>query len=580
MLPLPPARILTLATLLGVTLAATSPVRAAAPPSFAERVDVRLVNLEVFVTDAAGRAVEDLKPEDFRVFDDGRPVTLQSFAWIEGSKGGGGGAARPGADERGAGEAPVRVVVVLDEEHTRAPDRTALFRKLGETLGGRLPRGSQVTIWRYDGAMKVLLPFTGDRRELLAALDRAAATISSTQVNLDEDRLATLNALHDDAVNGPCLYGEGIARAYSEEKRDEVERTLRALDRLVATLEGLPGRKLVLYVSDGIPMRPGEEAWDTFLELCGGGLAASGRKEAKDVSAMSLDEQAMRPAPAALRLESLTFDTSKQWDSLAARASGQGVSLYTLVTAGPAAFDTSIQLDDVVGPSALVLAGAEKNRLDAMYFLAAETGGRVMYNGAGLDKALAGITEDLGFYLLGYPAPAPGDRRIRRLRVEVARPGARVRHRRSYALASDDQRASDKLLTRLYHGVGDNPLGLTLAAGPPGPKDPPGSARLQLTVPLRGLTLLPEAAAAPPLLHGMISVFVVARDAAGSVTPVRRRLLPLQLSTTDVEAGRQRTFRYEVEMPLGRGRNDVAVAVRDEVTGELSFAGESVSLQR
>jgi VWFA-related protein len=582
----PPSRMLASAAILIAMLAAAAGVRGSTPPSspsFAERVDVQLVNLEVFVTDAKGRPVTDLAAKDFRVFEDGRPVELQHFAWVDGGKAGTASPLSSSTGENAAPEAPVRVVVVLDEEHTRAQNRAALFSRLGEVLGERLPRGSQVMIWRYEHGMQVLLPFTGSRRDLLAALDRAARTISAGQINSDEDWNTTLSLLYLDATGrtgGPCIDGPSIARGYSEEKQAEVRRTIAALGRLVGTLDGLPGRKLVLYVSDGLPLRPGEEAWETYLELCGGRGASSGRKDAMDVSAMSPAAQAMRPDPEKERLEGLTFDTSKEWDTLAARANGEGVSLYSLVTRGPAAFTPAIQHDaPESGPSALILGGAEANRLDAAFLMASETGGRLIYNGAEVGKALAGIVDDLSFYLLGYPAPNPGDGRIRRLRVEVARSGVQVRHRRSYALKSDDQRASDKLLTRLYYDVGENTLGLKLTPKSAEPKDPARTTRLQVAVPLRGLTLV-SGSGAEQQLQGLITVYVVSRDAGGSATPVRRRLLTLHFPASEAASVRQRAFLYEVAMQLPKGNNDVAVAVRDEFTGEISFAGQAVRVPR
>ncbi|HEY6321658.1 MAG TPA: VWA domain-containing protein [Thermoanaerobaculia bacterium] len=592
-----PGRISISAAILGALLAAAAGTPAAARaaraaeaagapgggtpplPSFAERVDVRQVNLEVFVTDAQGRAVTDLTASDFRVFEDGSPVALQSFSWVDGGKGAAGRPA-PGSQAAGAAdETPVRAVVVLDEEHTRAPDRAALFARLGEVLAGRLPHGSQVTIWRYNGGMSVLLPFTGERHDILATLAKEAATFSARQIYADEDRLSTLAALHEDALAGPCLYGEQIARAYAERQRAEVLRDVDALGRLVGTLEGLAGRKLLLYVSDGIPLRPGEEAWATFLELCGGSGQQSGVKGAMDVGAMSPELKIQRPDPAKLRLEALTYDTSKEWEALTARANGQGLSLYSLVTGGPASLSSAIQ-NESSGPSAIVLGGEEDNRLDAVFFLAAETGGRLVYNGRDVEQALGGIVDDLSYYLLGYPAPDPTNGRIRRLRVEVARAGLRVRHRRTYALESEDQRASDRLLTRLYYDVGENPLGLKLTSKTAGPRERATTTRLQLTVPLSGLALLPASDAEPRQLQGRITVYLVSRDGEGNTSPVRRRVLPLRFPAAEAESVRQRTFLYEVAMQLRQGRNDLAVAVRDDVTGEISFAGQVVTMPR
>lgn len=581
--------------ILAAMLGSLAGARAATPPSFSERVDVHLVDLEVLATDGEGRPVTDLTAGDFRVLEDDRPVTLQSFAWIHGRQGRSGEPEAPSGQESAAAVPPVRVVVVLDEEHTKAVNRAALFARLGEALGDHLPRGSQVMIWRYDRGMQVLLPFTDDRRKLLATLDKIAATISARSINVDEDWLSTLSALNEDARGdlgkGFCLFGADIARNYAEQKRSEVRRTLGALGQLVGTLGGLPGRKLLLYVGDGVPLRPGAEAWDAYIELCTGQGAAAGVANAKAVDNMDPSDRIERPDPEKLKLESLTYDTSREWTGLAARANGQGVSVSSLITSAPGALTSAIQAD-WSRPSELVLGAAEANQLDAVFLMARETGGRLVYDGADVGRDLAGMAEDLGaYYLLAYPAPGPGSSRIRQLRVEVARPGVRLRYRRSYALRSDDQQASERLLTRLYYDVGENPLGLRLTSKPPGPKDPPKMVRVQIAVPLQGLMLVPgtgtgagsAAGAEPRQLQGMITVYVVSRDAAGSATPVRRRALPLRFPVARGDEGegvRQQAYVYEVAMQLPRGSNDIAVAVRDELTGEISFAGEKVSVAR
>ena len=48
-------------------------------PAFSEQVEVNVVNLEVFATDRNGQPVTDLKPEDFTVLEDGRPVPVTNF---------------------------------------------------------------------------------------------------------------------------------------------------------------------------------------------------------------------------------------------------------------------------------------------------------------------------------------------------------------------------------------------------------------------------------------------------------------------------------------------------------------------
>ena len=55
-----------------------------------------------------------------------------------------------------------------------------------------------------------------------------------------------------------------LIRNYSEERLVHTRQTLAILEQFVSMAAGMPGRKSVLYVSDGLSLRPGE-AWKTSL---------------------------------------------------------------------------------------------------------------------------------------------------------------------------------------------------------------------------------------------------------------------------------------------------------------------------
>src|SRR6185295_13063464 len=67
---------------LGLLAALAVPLLAQEPPpedSFAEAVEVSVVNLDVFVTDKKGQPLNGLKREDFEVYEDGKPVEISNF---------------------------------------------------------------------------------------------------------------------------------------------------------------------------------------------------------------------------------------------------------------------------------------------------------------------------------------------------------------------------------------------------------------------------------------------------------------------------------------------------------------------
>src|SRR5260221_7268222 len=73
-------------TILTVFLAVLTAVAAAQDqglPAFREAVEVRVMDLDVVVTDSRGRPVPDLARQDFSVKVDGQPVAIDYFARVE-----------------------------------------------------------------------------------------------------------------------------------------------------------------------------------------------------------------------------------------------------------------------------------------------------------------------------------------------------------------------------------------------------------------------------------------------------------------------------------------------------------------
>jgi hypothetical protein len=72
-----------LAGFLGLVFAAGASLAAQEkPPTFTEKVEVRVMDLDVVVTDKEGRPVPDLKREDFTVLLGGKPVAVDYFARV------------------------------------------------------------------------------------------------------------------------------------------------------------------------------------------------------------------------------------------------------------------------------------------------------------------------------------------------------------------------------------------------------------------------------------------------------------------------------------------------------------------
>src|SRR5215212_3128203 len=59
---------------------------AAELPKLVENIDVRIINVDVVVTDRKGNPVKSLKKEDFELYENNRPVALSNFYEVAGGR--------------------------------------------------------------------------------------------------------------------------------------------------------------------------------------------------------------------------------------------------------------------------------------------------------------------------------------------------------------------------------------------------------------------------------------------------------------------------------------------------------------
>jgi Ca-activated chloride channel homolog len=151
------AMIITLAFLCS-TIPASTQERTAAPiDEEIVRVDTNLIPVDVTVTNAEGQLVRNLRPEDFRVFENNieRPI---SFFNIE---------------HRGGVERPVSAVFVLDVSGSMRIEEIARLRSAVRLFAERLARNSSVfAVMSFGMEVRLLQSFTSDLGRLERAFDR------------------------------------------------------------------------------------------------------------------------------------------------------------------------------------------------------------------------------------------------------------------------------------------------------------------------------------------------------------------------------------------------------------------------
>lgn len=141
------------------------------PPAFQEKVVVERVIIDARVVDDAGRPVEGLGADDFRVTIGGQTARIEAVEWISGEDPFPEGLPPEVAAETGVAPSPPGRLVVLFFQTDYVRERiVGLYRmapRARDLVAGLKPR-DRVAVVTFDAHLKLHLDFTSDR----AALDR------------------------------------------------------------------------------------------------------------------------------------------------------------------------------------------------------------------------------------------------------------------------------------------------------------------------------------------------------------------------------------------------------------------------
>ena len=552
---------------------AVASTAAAAQPqdAFFDSVDVPVVEVDVAVTDRKGRAATGLQPDDFELYVDGERVEITNFSPPSSLR-----AVESGAESAAAldlpqggqppsdnpGSAPLTVAIYLDELNLHPPHRARIATRLRAALEPLRRTRIRFLLATMRDRLEVVTAPTTDIGALLEAMaarpkadPRAIEGFFARRRALQEVRTAA-------RIQGPlaCTGGAMLAaaRQHAHEQARRAAIAADGLADLVTTLSGVAGRKALLYVSDGLPQRPGIAVFDYIAqEMCQG------------------DSRTMFEAFGAM----LEFDESRRLQRIAAHANANRVTLFPLDAAGVRpGLAQSLALDAPPSPTNDSL--HRMNVQGGLHVLADETGGKLLANSNDLLELLDDVSVQLAAtYSLGFvPAePKPGEvRTIDVLLAPSVKKGLRVRHRASYRFKTQDERLAERLLSVAYLGSRENPLDVTIGFQTASlPESSVHDLIVEVGVPRTHLTEYSGGAAGPG--RRLRLWLLAANRKSGARTPVRQKMLPVG-DTADLGSADSASFNFQVAMELPEGQYDVAVGVRDELTGIMSFVRKPVTL--
>ncbi len=564
----------------------TSPVTAQSGTSlFFDSVDVNVVNIEVIVTGKNGEPVTGLTREDFEVYEDGERIELSNFFAVEKRQ-----AVIEFGDETGEDEVaeppPVEpetkqlnLVIFVDNLNMDPRNRNMIFHHLRQTLDELDPR-DRVMLAVLRDQVEIEQEFTNDKTLLLAALGRMErdlgrfALYKSQLIRFMNDLQAVNLTDEDEDIGGPesklIDYNLTINNAerlsqnaiqLAEERYRLARATINALGQFTDTLTGFEGRKAVLYVSDGLHVRPADSlaaAWRSKFE---GWLARNSGADVREA------ERAGRS------LEQLKLDTTRDFQRLVEYASGNKVSFYPLSNLGT--MSGSHLSPQIRGSSAVDGSGpisGEFTALDAMsresslLHMADGTGGVAFTRTTNIRGLLDVMNRDFEtFYSLGFTSSSPAnDNQFHKVNVKVRKPGVKVRHFRGHMAKDPLDNLQALTLSALYYAKADNPLAVSFVeAGEQVQVKPQRyTVPFMVKVPFSKLLLLPE----EEFHRGQLSLYVVARDElSGQVSKPYHIELPLEVPNDRVFDAITEAVGYPLTLELAKGPKRIAIGARDKL---------------
>lgn len=527
-------------------LAPTTPLLGQEPASeesFAESIEVSVVNLDVFVTDKKGQPLTGLKQEDFEVYEDGKPVEITNFYAESGM------AVVPaeasGAAKTQTSQPPdqqLRLVIFVDDVNMEPQGRVRILERLTDFLRRELTPGDQAMLVRYAAnGLDIRRAFTDDVDQLsadIAALLKTSSDLRKYEESLEQAYEDIIDAIETNGGWGAPA--EGRIRAWAEQESAVVRGALQGLESVVSWLAGVAGRKAILYVSDGLPISPGEDLF----------VWAEARTLAR-----------MRGAAGRISgIGSHGFDLNQRFREVTSHASRNRIAIYPIEAYGTRVLrGTAIQ-------EVLVT-----NRQNGLRFLAQDTGGRPMLNAADPLAALQLLGEDLTtYYSVGYQPQRLGDEAEHKVEVKVKVKGAQVRHRQWYRDKPVGETIAERTLAVMRFGPEDNPLEARLEIGTAKEQGDSVLVPVRVKVPIAKMFLQPGEGKR----SGRLRLYLVA-SGGGSTTPVRQtKLVTLEVPEGDVAAlaaGTAKEYTHEIAIPLKKGTYALGVGVRDELAAATSY---------
>jgi len=527
------------------------------------RTTTRLVQVSVVVHDKKGVPVSGLTKDDFVLADNGQEQKIRLFSVEKQSvenrsvENQSAEAAPAPAQQLPAGvitnrlispdptheaATPNLTVILLDGLNTTFTDQHFMRKAALHVLGKTHP-GDRIALYALHNGLTVLHDFTSQPLELQEAVRKYQAgnskDLAGSTPNTD---ILPPSQPGIGRAKADTMFDEMLSNIDDETQgfyiKNRVRATVSAFESIAFHLQGLPGRKNLIWISGSFPFSFGlspdkgaKNSYETFDE-----------QVKRVVEEFNTADIAIYPVDARGLIGMFAMYTG-----YAASSQGYGKGVDRLPT------NTRDQIWAMQA---------------TMVSMAKGTGGKAFYESNDLEGAIQTALDDANIsYTLSYsPTHNEWNGESRQIKVVVKRPGVEARYRNSY-LAIPDPTSDAELRQKSLIAAGNIPLlstGLTLQAGfdRTGPASDAG--QLKVTMDANEISFKTNEKGE---WTAIVDFLVLVRDAQGNPLNTTTRTMRRVVTDSDYQAFRKTGLQLTLSVPRVSGAVKARLVARDAGTG-------------
>jgi VWFA-related protein len=527
-------------------------------PKPAYEVEVIVTNVSVVVSDKDGQRITGLRPENFEIYEDGIGQNLTNFYEVKGME-----VYAPSLEKKEDEHAPTpqplpirdpqfknKIIFYFDNWQLHPLNRNQSIKRMEKFIRNNFSannHNNEGMVISLGQKLEVLQEFTPNPEHLLSAVQEAKKHSGNSllQMREKEDLQRELNKMVSRTTMSGNKYegfqsAMGFAKNYVESENNDLLYSLKSLNAIIDNLNGIEGKKILIYISDGLMLNPGEVVFDYIDHAFQVGNA---------------------------RAEAMNYDATNLFKELTARCNAAEVALYPINATG---LDSRIQSADREGGWDVYRQGSgmikETSRVKnaALEMMADDTGGISILNANDISPGLERIGNDLQFYYsLGYRSLHRVEGKYHKIDVKLVGVEEKyeVRVQEGYLRVSKEDRIKGSLSSRLFLYRIENPMDVRVQVLPVESMATSKrlSLKIKLLIPIKNLTLYSEG----DTHVGRIKTYIALKDSRNRLSPCHELVEDIKIPASDYELALKSSYPYIAEMYVEPEEYIISLCVRD-----------------